>query len=334
MARERAGRQIMKRTPAIAASAALVLTLACSPAPPPPPDEPAAPAAPEVAFTQEASSVSVTLGGQPVATYVYEDPAILRPYIAHVRAPNGAQVTRNHPPVEGQDATDHAEFHPGIWMSFGDVSGADFHRNKATIEHVRFLEEPKGGPGAGGFRTLNDLAGPDGSLGELLIDTHVRALDSGTLIVVGATFRATDEPLVLGDQEEMGVGIRVATPITVENGGSMTSDHGGRDEEGTWGKPAAWLDYAGQIGGEPVGLMIVPDPENFRPSWMHSRDYGVVMANPFGRNAMTGGEKSAVEVAPGDSLTVRWGILLHSGPFDAEAASAEAIRALGAIPAP
>ena len=325
----------MKRTRAVAASAAFALALACSSPPPPPPEDAPEPAAgPEVAFAHSDDAVSITVGGASVATYVYSDPATLRPYLAHVKATDGTQLTRNHPPVEGQDATDHAEFHPGIWMSFGDVSGADFHRNKATIEHVRFVEEPEGGPGAGGFRTLNRLVADGGALGELLLDTHVRALSSGTLLVVGATFRSLEEPLVLGDQEEMGLGVRVATPMTVENGGSMTTDHGGRNEEGTWGKTAAWLDYAGEIDGRPAGLMVVPDPANVRPSWMHSRDYGVVMANPFGRNAMTGGEKSAIEVPPEEPHTVRWGVLLHTGPLDPQAAYEEALTAMAAIPAP
>jgi hypothetical protein len=322
------------RALATASLAAAALALSCSPASEPAAESPQPAGAPAFAFTAKPGAVDISFDGRPVALYVYEDPKTFRPYLAHVKAPDGTQVTRNHPPVEGQDKTDHAEFHPGLWMSFGDVSGADFHRNKAKVEHVRFLEDPRGGPGAGGFRALNNLVTEEAVIGELVVDCHLRALKAGTLIVLGATFRALHEPLVLGDQEEMGLGVRVATPLAVENGGSMLSDHGGRDEKGTWGTTAAWLDYAGEIDGKPQGVMIVPDPGNFRPSWMHSRDYGVVMANPFGRNAMTGGEKSAVPLPPGEALGVRWGVLLHSGPFDPEAGAAEALEALAAVPSP
>ena len=38
------------------------------------------------------------------------------------------QVTRHHPPIEGQDRVDHGTFHPGIWMAFGDISGSDYWR--------------------------------------------------------------------------------------------------------------------------------------------------------------------------------------------------------------
>ena len=68
---------------------------------------------------------------------------ILRPYFCNVHAPGGIQVTRNHPPVAGQDATDHDTMHPGLWLAFGDINGQDFWRNKGRIEHVRFTEPPK-----------------------------------------------------------------------------------------------------------------------------------------------------------------------------------------------
>jgi hypothetical protein len=60
----------------------------------------------------------------------------------------------------------------------------------------------------------------------------------------------------------------------------------------------------------------MPDPRNFRPSWWHNRDYGVFVANPFGREAMKQGEKSRVEVKKGESFRIRFGALLHSSPMD------------------
>ncbi len=62
-----------------------------------------------VAFRPDAGRVEIRVGEETVATYVYRDAKIPRPYLAHVRGPGGVQLTRNHPPVEGQDATDHPE---------------------------------------------------------------------------------------------------------------------------------------------------------------------------------------------------------------------------------
>jgi hypothetical protein len=49
---------------------------------------------------------------------------------------------------------------------------------------------------------------------------------------------------------------------------------------------------------------------------MHARDYGFIAANPFGRKAFRKGELSKVVVKPGESLRLRYGILLHAGEDD------------------
>ncbi len=85
----------------------------------------------------------IRFGEMEIAHYVFRDATIPRPYFAHVKTPGGTQATRSHPPVEGKDATDHATMHPGIWLAFGDLDGEDFWRNKASIEHVKFVETPQ-----------------------------------------------------------------------------------------------------------------------------------------------------------------------------------------------
>jgi hypothetical protein len=95
----------------------------------------------EVTFTKKPGEVDVRIGGEDVATYAYADRTIPRPYFAHVHGPGGVQLTRNHPPVEAQDRTDHATMHPGIWMAFGDLNGTDIWRNKGRVVHERFVQE-------------------------------------------------------------------------------------------------------------------------------------------------------------------------------------------------
>jgi hypothetical protein len=64
----------------------------------------------------------------------------------------------------------------------------------------------------------------------------------------------------------------------------------------------------------------MPDAANFRPSWFHARDYGLFVANPFGRQAFRKGEPSRVEVKPGETFRLRFAVLLHSGEVDLAAA--------------
>ena len=104
-----------------------------------------------VSFHKGSGELVVKVNDAPIASYVYHDANIRRPYFAHVKAPGGTQISRNHPPVPGQDRTDHDTMHPGIWMAFGDLDGADSWRNKARIVHVRFEQQPEDGAGIGSF---------------------------------------------------------------------------------------------------------------------------------------------------------------------------------------
>lgn len=63
--------------------------------------------------------------------------------------------------------------------------------------------------------------------------------------------------------------------------------------------------------GRLVGLTVMCDPANFRPTRYHARDYGFVAANPFGRKCFKVGEESRVVVKPGESLRLRYGVLIH-----------------------
>src|SRR3954465_4131488 len=108
-----------------------------------------------VKFSSGTGRVAVAIDGLPVAMYCYNDEKITRPYFAYIRTPAGIQVSRNHPPIKGFELTDHDTFHPGIWMSFGDISGSDYWRVKARVRHAKFVDEPGDGRGKGSFAVEN-----------------------------------------------------------------------------------------------------------------------------------------------------------------------------------
>jgi Family of unknown function (DUF6807) len=279
----------------------------------------------EVKFATGDGRLTVAIDGVPVAMYCYQDEQIPRPYFAHVRSASGIQVTRNHPPVAGQDVVDHDTFHPGIWLSFGDLSGSDFWRNQSRVEQVEFVEPPRDGQGQGSFAVRNqyfDQSDPTRVICEETARYTFVPRPAGYLILWDSTF-SSDKEFTFGDQEEMGLGIRVATPLRVgtkndvdlpPGGGTITNSQGSKNEAEVWGKTADWCDYSGTIAGQSVGVTIFCHPENFRPSWFHARDYGLIEANPFGRQAFGKGDKSVIVVQPGDTLRLRFGILIHNGP--------------------
>jgi len=268
----------------------------------------------QVAFESVPNGVDITIGGKPLAEYRFGDEETPRPFFQHVHAPHGQQVTRNRPPVEGQDATDHATFHPGLWMSFGDLSGNDYWRTKERVEHEEFVIPPQADGPHGWFAVRNAYrSGAKTVCRDVTrIDIYQRPL--GTLITWDATFEPAEGELAFGDQEEMGLGVRMATPLTVTEGGTIENSQGLRNEPQVWGKSAIWCAYGGKIGADQVGVLLMNDPDNFRPAWFHARDYGVIVANAFGRQAFTKGPISQVEVPAGQTLRLRYGVYIYSAP--------------------
>ena len=276
----------------------------------------------------------VAVRGRAVATYVHRDDTIRRPFFANLRTPGGTPVTRPHPPAPADRATgnaDHADMHPGLWLAFGELGDAAFWRNKGAVVHERFVNEPRIVDGRLTFAVENRYVAPGGrTVCRETCRYSVIPRAAGYIIVADATFRSDDGDFAFGDQEEMCFGVRLARELSVKGGGRLTDSEGRRDEAGVWGKQADWCRAEGTgAGGERVTVILMPDPQNFRRSWFHARDYGLVVANPFGRKAFTGGEASRVEVRKGQSLRLRFGLGVYGTDANAAAAphAAEEYRA-------
>ncbi len=169
-----------------------------------------------------------------------------RPFFESIHAPDGTQVTRNNPPVEGKDLADHPTFHPGLWLAFGDLNGADSWRNKDRIRHAGFVEPPQGGPGRGTFAVRNRHEKGGKVIGEEVCRITVLVRPEGYLLLWDSEFRPVGGDLVFGDQEEMGLGVRVATPLAVVKGGRIIDSEGRVNEAQVWGRQADWCSYSGR----------------------------------------------------------------------------------------
>jgi hypothetical protein len=265
--------------------------------------------------------LKVGLSKHELFTYVWADPEIPRPYICNVFKLDGTRITRTHPPdpVADKGNDDHATFHPGIWLAFGDLNGADFWRLKARVRHEGFVQPPKTVGEELTFTVSNIYETMDQPPIQIARETAnyvVRMGDGNYAIILKSEFQPLGEALRFGDQEEMGFGIRLATPLTPKHGkGVLRSGAGGTGEKETWGKAAAWSSILADHDGQKVGAIITPQPQNFRESWFHNRDYGLMVANPFGKKAMTAPDDDAVKpdvtiVQPGETLRLGFGVAI------------------------
>lgn len=268
----------------------------------------------------------IRLGPQVIAVYVFEDPLIRRPYFMSLKLPNGLQVTRNHPPKDS-DAQDHSTMHPGLWLGFGDLNGADFWRNKATVEHIGFINTSIDGARQARFTVRNRYRDDSRVICEQVATYTFRPSEHGYLLAIDTAFTPVNGEFYFGVQEEMGLGVRVATPLAVNRGGTMRDSEGRTNEKEIWGKTGRWLDYFGAHEGQLAGVLLMTHPDNPRPCWFHARDYGVVVANPFERPDLH--KDSRTIVRPGESYRLRFGVYIHAGELvraEAEAAYDEYSR--------
>ena len=269
-----------------------------------------------VEFAGRDGLLHVTVAGQHFVTWSPGNGTIHRPHFfdLRVRAAAGTRLTRNQPPKEGADPTDHADMHPGLWLAFGDLSGNDFWRNKGPVVAARVVERPRPEDGRGTFTVANEYRNGDRVVCRETCRYTVRVLAIGVLLAIDSTFSSDVGDFAFGDQEEMGFGVRVATPLSVKRGGRILDSEGRLNEKQVWGKEADWCDYGGRVDGKDAGVMLVPHPGNFRRCRFHARDYGLLVANPFALKAFNAGAESRVVVRKGESLRLRFAVLARTCP--------------------
>ena len=257
----------------------------------------------------------ITDDGRPVASYVFKDAETFRPHLQNLHAPSGTQISRTHPPAAGEP-NDHATMHPGAWFAFGSVNGEDFWRNKARIEHERFVEAPAVKNGILSFATANRLISTAGQpIASQILRVSIARRADAYLFTCETTLKSDDHDLVFGEQEEMGFGVRLATSLTEKKGGKVVNSAKLTGAKKTWGQVAEWCSYTHTIDGRVLGAAIFASPKNPQRSWWHTRDYGLMVANPFGQRVLPAGSDGNLTVKRGETLTLHFGLLI----FDAAA---------------
>jgi Methane oxygenase PmoA len=271
----------------------------------------------------------------------YHTAGFSKPIFWPVNAPGGVPLTRNYPPPEGQ-AKDHPH-QKSAWFCHGDVisegieltskikgvAGVDYWSEAKGHGKIVFVSNSavKGENGHASFVTKNEWHTAEGTK----IMDEMRTIHLFTergrfevpkprLIVVEIDLYASVCPITFNDTKEGAFGIRINDVINAgkKGKGKIQNADGKIGEKECWGQKSAWCDYSGPIDGKVVGLAIFDDPKNPYPACWHVRSYGLMAANPFGREkhaefpAMKGNNE-LVRLKKGEHLKLRYGMLLHTG---------------------
>jgi hypothetical protein len=277
---------------------------------------------------QVPDKIDIDVDGKPFTTFNSGADAN-KPYLWPLRSADGKLMTRRWPMEKDTGESHDHPHHRGLWFSYDDVNGVHFWGNdpsqaakdkqsgKIVVKNALLKD-------GGKVKTLTtdfDWNGPDGHT--LIREHRVMTFPSDPQLRImdfDITLTAA-EKVVFGDTKEGAFAIRLADSMTEKShGGQMVNAEGKRGMNEVWGKRSNWVDYAGNVDGEKLGIAIFDAPGNPRhPTYWHSRDYGLFALDPFGQHAFDPSQpESHWELASGRSLHFRWRVVIHPG--DAESA--------------
>ncbi len=300
-----------------------------------------------VKLEKQTDSVEILIGGKPFSTFYYGNKSP-KPYMSPLRSAQGTIVTRGFPmrtDIPGE-RRDHPH-HRALFFAHGDINGIDFW-GEAQFTHAsqtangvtyssedlpkgrtvfQKLDEARSHGKTGTLKAEFKLVGPDGkAIGSETQEYTFSGDDNSRVIDCTFTLTANEGvPLKMGDTKEGTFAIRVVNGLT-KPGLKMLNSEGKTDIKDIWGKRANWVDYSGEVDGESLGIAIFDNPANIKhPTYWHARDYGLFAVNPFGEHDFYNDPKrdGSVTIAKGDSLILRYRVLIHHGDA-AEAHVAEA----------
>jgi hypothetical protein len=304
---------------------------------------PSASSAADVIVEKGPDAVEFKIGDKSIAKYqfagtVQEEKGtgtkpLAKPFLWPVAAPNGTFVTRAWPmDRSGKEKTDH--FHQkSVWFCHGDVipEGVDLKGKHAvdfwseTAGHGRIvctaLTTEKTG-----LVSKNEWQTADGvKILDEVRTVSLMEVAGGRLFTFECKLTANDFNITFGDTKEGSFGVRThdAWRLELPTGGVVASSDGteakapAKENLPMWGKLADWHDYSGTVDGKTAGIAVFDHPKNpSRAAW-HTRAYGLMAANPFGR-AKSGfpamkGNTDLVKLEKGKSMTFKYAVFVHDG---------------------
>lgn len=300
----------------------------------------AAPAIAQVTIAKAADEVTVEIDGKPFTSFHTGGPNLNRVYLHPLRAATGTIVNRSVPAGQvAGETTDHPH-HAGLFYGHGDVNGINFWaiQNVPTAALPPKLAPTLGriivsgpvtttsGASSGTIKAVLSWLRPDGK--PLLTETRAMTfhahptlriidLDIDLQAIERAEFRDTKEgTFAMRMATELDEPPATAKPGAPRRTGRLLNSRGAIGEKNVWGKQAEWVDYAGTIGTEAVGVVMMDHPSNPRhPTYWHSRGYGLHSINPFGLHDFLNDatQNGSLTIEPGQHVRFRYRVVIHPG---------------------
>jgi hypothetical protein len=291
--------------------------------------------------------VDILFNGKLMTAYCYYDSS-RKPILFPVNTVDGITVTRGYPfqKIAGE-RTDHPH-HTGVWLNYESVNGLDFWNNSTAI-----APEKRNGYGTiihqkiSGKKTNGNTASlsaaaiwvrPDNKVLLNEQTTFNFTVEKNNFIIDRITrLTATDTAVIFKDVKDGMFAIRVARELElpskekssfVDDKGNITEvapsgsdvtgmyySSGGLKGDSVWSSKGEWVMLTGKKDGKDITIGMFDHPANVGyPTYWHARGYGLFAANPLGRKIFSNGnEELNFSLKPGQSVTFRYRIIVHSG---------------------
>jgi hypothetical protein len=222
----------------------------------------------QVKFTRQPDRIDVTVDGKPFTSLFIE--GTNKPYLYPLRAASGTVVTRGYPADRAKGETVDHPHQKGLWFTHGVVNGFNYWANepsqiapetgRVVLRRIVALES---GDKAGSMRLVFDWLDPQGK--PILTEERTTVFRSGPkLRVMDFDFVLTPHTrVVFQDSTEGFFAVRLAagleepsprSPAVPRRTGKMVNSEGKESEANCWGERASWIDYAGELDGEKLGV--------------------------------------------------------------------------------
>jgi len=296
---------------------------------------------------KDQKQVDILFNNKLLTAYCYYDSS-RKPILFPVNTVDGITVTRSYPfkNIPGE-RTDHPH-HTGIWFNYESVNGLDFWNNSTaiavekrnqygTILHQKIVSKKTNEKNA----ILAVAATWIKPGGKVLLNEATRfyfsVKENNFIIDRITTLTATDTIVTFKDVKDGMIAIRVARELElpskekssfVDDKGNITNvPPSGTDVTGmyygstglkgdsVWSSKGNWAMLAGKKDGKNITIGMFDHPFNVGyPTYWHARGYGLFAANPLGRKVFSNGkEELNFSLAPKQSVTFRYRIIIHSG---------------------
>lgn len=270
---------------------------------------------PKTEITEGEDELSILINGEKFTGYVYTD-KLYKPYLGPMMTSFGESYTRL------DFETKEHPHHRSVFFGVGDVSvdgvpakNVDFWNepeNCGIQRHVA-IENVNANSAYAAFTAKTQWCSHDG---DPMIDAKCEYKiynqpANCRYVDLTLTYTASYGDVEFGVTKEAGpLGVRMADPLRVDNGGYMANSYGAVGEGECWGRAANWCVYGGELNGRKVGIAVFDNEKNERyPATWHIRNYGLFAANNLYF-------KGGLTIKKGEELTYRYRLVFFEGPVD------------------